>query len=458
VGLNHPPGKRSLEAKRAPRAVRRNVLGAQLEQEQIGHDGDRHRACNTLGSASDLMLPQPHDTFELFHEQLDPPSSQIDADNLLRRHGLWPIGHADVGLSRPIVTPTLTERHRDISQMAQPCACSIDPKGPTPLRVDSRNPHLGILPARQMRHQVFDGFPMGKFPRPGESPDIPVAQRLDQGQVGPGGVGGIDGGDHLLAPGRASEFLEHLPKQGVFGLVVGIVAAGQTGQEHGPSRPTVYAYLRRTTPPGTKWPQFQWTARMLTPYLPYLISRWRESGTDSMQLWREIRALGYTHSARTVCRFITQLRRASEAGLSPEAQASPYTRPQGPSPRAVSFTLMCPAGERSTEAQLYVEQLCQGEAAIARAHALIQAFVAMVRERRGHDLEAWMAEATDSVAELARFAQGLRDDLNAITAGLTLAWSNGVTDGQIHRLKLLKRQGYGRAGFALLRHRVLQAA
>jgi hypothetical protein len=56
----------------------------------------------------------------------------------------------------------------------------------------------------------------------------------------------------------------------------------------------------------------------LTPFVPYLIRRWRESGADSMKLWREIQARGYTHSARTVCRFITQLRRASEAGLSPE--------------------------------------------------------------------------------------------------------------------------------------------
>jgi transposase len=70
-----------------------------------------------------------------------------------------------------------------------------------------------------------------------------------------------------------------------------------------------------------------------------------------------------------------------------------------------------------------------------------------------------MAEATHSgIAELVRFAHGLQDDLIAITAGLTLEWSNGVTEGQIHRLKLLKRQSYGRAGFALLRQRVLHAA
>jgi transposase len=172
---------------------------------------------------------------------------------------------------------------------------------------------------------------------------------------------------------------------------------------------------------------------------------------DSRLLWREIQALGYTHSARTVCRFITRLRRAADAGQAPE--------PQGPAARAVSFAMVSRAVKRFLEAQTYVDQLCQVDAGIARAHALSQAFLAMVRERRGEDLEAWLAEATPSgIEELARFAHGLQEDLSAVKAGLTLAWSTGVTEGQIHRLKLLKRQGYGRAGFALIRQRVLQVA
>jgi transposase len=197
----------------------------------------------------------------------------------------------------------------------------------------------------------------------------------------------------------------------------------------------------------------------LSPYIPYLIRRWRETQADSVQLWREIQALGYTHSARTVGRFITQLRRAADAGHPPESQGSPYTRPQGPSARAVSFAMVSPAVKRSLEAQTYIDQLCQMEAGIARAYTLSQAFLMLVRERQGEALETWMAEATDSgIAELARFARGLQDDLSAVIAGLTLEWSNGVTEGQIHRLKLVKRQGHGRAGFALLRQRVLQAA
>jgi transposase len=125
----------------------------------------------------------------------------------------------------------------------------------------------------------------------------------------------------------------------------------------------------------------------------------------------------------------------------------------------VSFVMVCPAAKRSSDTQTYLDQLCQVEASVARADALSQAFLALVRERRGDELEAWMTEAIESgIAELARFARGLQEDLATITAGLTLEWSNGVTEGQIHRLKLAKRQGYGRAGFALLRQRVLQAA
>jgi transposase len=227
-------------------------------------------------------------------------------------------------------------------------------------------------------------------------------------------------------------------------------------QQLGLSRPTVYAYLRRTTPPSPRSPQR--SGQVVRPYMAYLIRRWREGCTDSMQLWRELRALGYPYSSRTVSRVVTRLRRASEAGWAPETQTSPYTRPQGPSARAVSFTWVCPEAKRAQDAQLYVEQLTQTDPAIAQAYTLSQAFLTLVRERRGTELEAWRTTAAASGIEaLARFAQGLQEDLAAVTAGLTLPWSNGPVEGHINRLKLLKRQGYGRADVGLLRQRVMQA-
>jgi transposase len=223
------------------------------------------------------------------------------------------------------------------------------------------------------------------------------------------------------------------------------------------SRPTVYRHVRREAPPELK----TWTAspsqRVLTPYIPYLIQRWRESGVDSMQLWREIQAQGYRHSSRTVSRFITELRRASEAGRPPELEQSPYTRLQGPSARAVSFLVVSRPEKRSRAARLYLEQLCQVEAQMAQLYELALSFLTLVRERRGEDLEAWRTQAVASEIEpLARFADGMQEDLAAIQAGLTLPWSNGVTEGQVNRLKLLKRQAYGRAHVALLRQRILQ--
>jgi transposase len=83
--------------------------------------------------------------------------------------------------------------------------------------------------------------------------------------------------------------------------------------------------------------------------------------------------------------------------------------------------MVCPAAKRSAEAQTYLDQLCQMDARSTRAHELTQGFLALVRERRGRDLKAWITAATGSGLDgLARFAQGLQQDLAAVTAGLTL--------------------------------------
>ncbi len=83
----------------------------------------------------------------------------------------------------------------------------------------------------------------------------------------------------------------------------------------------------------------------------------------------------------------------------------------------------------------------------------------MARARTGTQFASWLARATTSgIAELDRFARGLTDDRTAVEASLTSEWSNGQTEGQVNKLKLLKRSMYGRANFDLLRRRVLHAA
>ena len=82
----------------------------------------------------------------------------------------------------------------------------------------------------------------------------------------------------------------------------------------------------------------------------------------------------------------------------------------------------------------------------------------MLRRLEGEDLEGWLKDAEESTSTAMRsFALGLKKDLDAVRAGLTQEWSNGCVEGFIHKLKLLKRQGYGRAGFELLRARMLAA-
>ena len=104
-------------------------------------------------------------------------------------------------------------------------------------------------------------------------------------------------------------------------------------------------------------------------------------------------------------------------------------------------------------------QLQAQQPELAGAIALAQDFTRLVRERQPDQLEPWLARAAESPhVPLQRFAKGLRDDYDAVKAGVTLPWSNGPVEGQINRLKLLKRQMFGRANLDLLQQRFLLAA
>jgi transposase len=103
-------------------------------------------------------------------------------------------------------------------------------------------------------------------------------------------------------------------------------------------------------------------------------------------------------------------------------------------------------------------ELCQASQELAALHTLVQSFRQMVRKREGHRLGDWMQQVAQSrFRDVQRFAQGLQRDEEEVLAALTFVYSNGQVEGQINKLKLIKRQGYGRAGFPLLRQRVLHA-
>jgi transposase len=124
----------------------------------------------------------------------------------------------------------------------------------------------------------------------------------------------------------------------------------------------------------------------------------------------------------------------------------------------VACLLVWRKDQLAEEDRAYLRRLCDHEPTIALAYEMAQEFADMARKRTGQRFDAWLTGATTSgITELDRFARGLTDDRAAVEAGLMLEWSNGQTEGQVNKLKLLKRSMYGRANFDLLRLRLLHA-
>jgi len=116
-----------------------------------------------------------------------------------------------------------------------------------------------------------------------------------------------------------------------------------------------------------------------------------------------------------------------------------------------------PAQSRTREQSAYLDQLIQSNETVAVVFNLAQDFGLLLRKREGQvRLEQWKAAVGASgIAELIAFVDGLDDDAEAVANGCTMAWSNGVVEGFVNKVKWIKRSSYGQAGFPLLQRRVL---
>jgi transposase len=254
-------------------------------------------------------------------------------------------------------------------------------------------------------------------------------------------------GEKLLAIGRTT------------GLAVGTVRK--------------YAYAESFPVPETR----PLRPSILDPYLARLEARLAEGCENGLALWRELRAAGFPGTARQVHRWLAE-RRTAPARTTPRERrdGSPAAGPTPaggrppalPSPARLAWLLVQPPAELSAADAAVVTRIERDREA-ARIAGLARRFTTLVRGcgaggKLGPDaalagLEAWLADARASGVRAAEtFAAGLEQDGAAVRAALTTPWSNGQTEGQVTRLKLLKRQMYGRAGLDLLRHRVLLAA
>lgn len=143
----------------------------------------------------------------------------------------------------------------------------------------------------------------------------------------------------------------------------------------------------------------------------------------------------------------------------PRTSGGSVTSAPGPTARQVALLLLRRPARLTPEQERYMDILCQRDSLVAMAAALARDFAQMLRDREGGRLDAWITAATASeIAEVRRFALGLTKDYAAVQAGLTSEYSNGQTEGQTTRLKLVRRAMYGRGNFDLVQRRVLLAA
>ncbi|WP_438672314.1 ISL3 family transposase [Solihabitans fulvus] len=188
---------------------------------------------------------------------------------------------------------------------------------------------------------------------------------------------------------------------------------------------------------------------ILEPFKPYLHQRWNEGCTNAAGLFAEITARGYRGGQNVVRHYLRQFR------VAPRAQRPPRKPPSVR--RVVGWIMTDPQNMDATDQQR-LDAILAASTHLTVLAGHVRAFAAMMCARRGQELEAWMAAVdADDQPALHSFVRGLRKDQDAVTAGLTLPWSSGIVEGHVNRVKMLKRQMFGRAKPDLLRKRVLLA-
>lgn len=234
-------------------------------------------------------------------------------------------------------------------------------------------------------------------------------------------------------------------------------------REVGLSKMTVMRYLRMEDCPRPCAATRTRRSYLLDSYRVYLEQEWNEGCHNAAELWCRLTEKGLSCSRATVGRYVQGWRPSRGKPGKPARRVEPKpTRipipPRVPSytPRLATWLLLKSRDELFGDAAQYLDALLATCPEVGTVRDLAGEFQRVVRQRDLAGFQGWIESAQSCcIPELATFAGGLRRDRAEVEAALSTQWSNGQTEGQINRLKMLKRQMYGRAGFELLRRRVL---
>lgn len=192
----------------------------------------------------------------------------------------------------------------------------------------------------------------------------------------------------------------------------------------------------------------------LDSFKPFLGRRWSEGCRNAARLWRELLPLGFRGGSSVVRDWAAGHRGVVLGRDGPEGHPLPPVWPV-PSGYRLARLLTTSRSRLDAEERLFVSHLLGAEPALDVAVTWARRLNKLLRRRASEGLEEVLAAATGTL--FARFAESLRRDFNAISAALVLPWTTSPVEGQVSRIKMIKRTMYGRAGFELLRARVLQA-
>jgi len=248
----------------------------------------------------------------------------------------------------------------------------------------------------------------------------------------------------LLTAAERIQYDGYVRREDTNATILDQAKAGMTIKEivrrTGHSRGLVRRVLR-----GQRSDVFRTRESALELHLPWLDEQWAYGQRNGAALWRRLKGLGFRGSERVVGEWATRRRHADKVDIERLRRI--------PSARTIARLMTTGRDDLTRTQTVTVAAIEGGVPALVEARAVVTAFHVMIRKKTKASFQPWIARAKASL--VSSFANGISRDQAAVLAAITSPWSSGQVEGQITKLKLVKRQMYGRAKLDLLEARLV---